>query len=90
MKVEIYSLTKDEFERRDYCNALQIKINGKDEFEVYDGEPEDNNLSRNFSDCFSIEKLMELAYLFSMSSKNFFMSRPPPNPTSFPSDPITR
>ena len=71
MKVEIYSLTKDEFERRDYCNALQIKINGKDEFEVYDGEPEDNNLSRNFSDCFSIEKLMELAYQAGINGEDY-------------------
>ena len=71
MKVEIYSLTKDEFERRDYCNALQIKINGKDEFEVYDGEPEDNNLSRNFSDCFSIEKLMELVYQAGINGEDY-------------------
>lgn len=71
MKVEIYTLTKEEIERRDYRNALLIKINGKDEFEVYDGEPKDSNLYRNFSDCFRIEKLMELAYQAGKKGEEF-------------------
>lgn len=71
MKVEIYTLTEEEIERRDYRNALLIKINGKDEFGVYDGEPEDSNLNRNFSDCFRIEKLMELAYQAGKKGEEF-------------------
>ncbi len=70
MKVEIYTLTEEEIERRDYCNALKIKINGSDEFEVYDGY-DDNSLSGNFNDCFKIEKLMKLAYQAGKNSEEY-------------------
>ncbi len=46
----------------DYRDYLKIEINEKTVFSAMDGEPEDNNLSRNFNDCFSITDLMKLAY----------------------------
>lgn len=32
------------------------------ELSFFDGEPEDNNLNRNFNDCYSIENLIKKAY----------------------------
>ena len=48
MKIEVITLTEESSERREYNEALTIKIDGKKVFEVYDGEHEDNNLMRNF------------------------------------------
>ena len=62
MKVEIITLTEAALEERDYCDILFIKINGKKVFEVSDGEPEDNNLGRNFNDCYQIRNLLEMAH----------------------------
>ncbi len=42
--------------------SLEIMVNGESGFSVYDGEPEDNNLGRNFSDCFQIKNLLKIAY----------------------------
>ena len=62
MTVEIISLTDEAYEKRDYCDVFTIKVDGKTVLNVYDGEPEDNNLSRNFSDIFSVPELIEAAY----------------------------
>ncbi len=59
MKVEMFS-AKDEYQ---YRNALIIQIDGKTVFSAFDGEPEDNSLCRNFSDCFGIGDLMQQAYM---------------------------
>ena len=58
MKV-IFRTSQDDF---DYGQTLSIEIDGKEVFSVYDGEPEDNNLSRNFNDCFIIDDLLRKAY----------------------------
>lgn len=62
MKLEVLSLTEKALAERDYRNVMQININGKKAFRVMDGEPEDSNLSRDFSDCWSIPKLIERVY----------------------------
>ena len=62
MLIQIYSLSEEAVENRDYRSALKIEVNNKNTFEVYDGEPEDNSLGRNFSACWDIEKLMKMAY----------------------------
>jgi len=62
MKVTLKSLTDKGQERRDYGDIIEIHINGKYKFGVHDGEPEDNNLSRNFNDCWRIPQLMREAY----------------------------
>ena len=46
----------------DYRQSLTIEVDGKQEFAVSDGEPEDSNLARDFSDCFSVVDLMKMAY----------------------------
>ena len=62
MKVEFINLTEEAQEERDYCDALVVKVDGVEVFSVCDGEPEDNNLSRNFSDCYNVVDLMKMAY----------------------------
>lgn len=53
---------KEVYQEDDYQGSLDIFIDGKKEFSVHDGEPEDNNLYRNFNDCLSIVSLLKRAY----------------------------
>lgn len=46
----------------DCRSTLRIEVDGKERFSATDGEPEDNNLYRNFSDCDNIPSLMRSAY----------------------------
>ena len=62
MKVSTISLTEKAVEERDYRDMYAIEINGKQVFSVSDGEPEDSNLSRDFSDVYSIPKLLQIVY----------------------------
>ena len=62
MKVVIQTLTEKAIERRDYRDAVEVLIDGKKVFSVGDGEPEDNNLSRNFNDCYFIDGIIKQAY----------------------------
>ena len=62
MEAKVISLTDEVIERRDYRNAMEIHINGKMVFSVYDGEPEDANLRRDFNDCWKIPSLLEMAH----------------------------
>lgn len=62
MKVLITTLTDEEVEERDYRDALSIKMNEDTVFTACDGEPEDNNLSRNFSDCYNIEDIIKRSF----------------------------
>jgi len=62
MKVEVISLTDKVIEDREYRDRLVIKIDGKNEFHVSDGEPEDARLGRDFSDCWKIPELMTMAH----------------------------
>ena len=62
MKITEISRSQELLEKCDWRNCLTIKINDEDAFQVCDGEPEDANLSRDFSDCWRIVKLMKMAY----------------------------
>lgn len=42
--------------------SVSLNVNDTEVFSVFDGEPEDNNLGRNFSDCNNITHLMHMAY----------------------------
>lgn len=74
MKVKVLTLTDEVVESNDYRNAIAIEIDGERKFEVIDGESEDANLSRDFSDCFNIENLMELAYDAGKKGETFEIS----------------
>ena len=71
MKVKKISLTQKALEIRDYQDILGFEINGNSVFEVYEGEPEDNNLTRNFSDCYKIPELLKMAYEAGKNNEEF-------------------
>ena len=62
MKITFIGLTEKAIEERDYCNIYVIEIDGKEVFNVYDGEPEDNNMSRNFNDVYKLQSVLEAVY----------------------------
>lgn len=55
----------------DCRQSLDIKVDGENRLSFWDGEPEDNNLGRNFSGCFCIVNLMEMAYKAGKNGENF-------------------
>lgn len=55
-------LTTTNTQNDDYETTFEIAVDGKIEFSVSEGSPEDNSLGRNFSDCFNIPDLMRMAY----------------------------
>ena len=73
MKVTVKSLTDKGQERRNYRNIMGIEIDGKYKFRVYDGEPEDSNLSRDFNDCWGIPNLMKEAYEAGKKGEEFII-----------------
>ena len=71
MKVTMISLTEEEIENRGYSEMLVIEIDGKEEISLCDGEPEDNTLSRNFSDAWRIGELLKRAYTAGKQGEDF-------------------
>jgi len=71
MKIKVLSLTEEAFEKRDYNNIMEILVDDKRVFCVYDGEPEDANLSRDFNDCYVIPDLMKMAHKAGISGETF-------------------
>jgi len=56
------SFSDSNLSNRDYMDKVVVRIDGVNVFSVHDGEPEDNNLRRNFNDCYSVLRLMERMY----------------------------
>lgn len=71
MKITETTLTDKAIERRDYREVLEIEIDGVRKFSVYDGEPEDANLSRDFNDCWNIVGMMKLAHEAGLKGESF-------------------
>lgn len=71
MKVDVRSLTDEGQAKRDYRDVYTIIIDGKEVFSVWDGEPEDANLSRDFNDVLKIPDLMKRAYLAGLKGEGF-------------------
>ena len=53
----------------DCTQRLTIEVNGEEEMNLVDGEPEDNNLGRNFADCFGILDLVKKAHAAGAASE---------------------
>ena len=75
MNVIQKSLSDEAIEDRDYRDYLTITIDGKESFRVYDGEPEDATLARDFNDCWGIVDLMKKAYDAGIAGEGFVVSR---------------
>ena len=70
MKIEEITLT-EEAQSKILGNSILIKIDGMEVFNVYDGEHEDNNLSRNFNDCLGIIGMMKKAFNAGKNGETF-------------------
>lgn len=79
MKITVTTYSDKMLEKRDYRQALDIKMEddfGKTKtFSVADGEPEDSNLRRDFNDCLSIPDLLEFAFECGKQDKSFSIER---------------
>ena len=73
MKITELVRSEKECERCDYRQAFAIEIDGERVFSVHDGEPEDSNLGRDFSDCYSISSLMKRAWLAGKAGEEFIV-----------------
>lgn len=62
MIVNTQSRNEEELEKCDWHDKFEIFINGKEVFSVYDGEPENNNIARNFNDVYKIIDIIKMAY----------------------------
>ncbi len=62
MKIETISLSSEGIVKNDFQSILQIKFDDKEMFYVHDGEPEDNNLGRNFNACVKIPEMLKIVY----------------------------
>lgn len=52
--------------------SLEITINDTTNFSVHNSDsPEDNTLSRNFSDCYDIPNLLRMAYQAGKNNEEF-------------------
>lgn len=60
MKIEFISSSEKWSENHDYRNFYKVMINDKVFMNFHDGEPEDSNLCRDFSDVYKIGELIEL------------------------------
>lgn len=68
MLIHEVKLSEQELEENDYRNRLEIHVSfdspsvSSETLVFNDGEPEDATLNRDFNDCYSIVKLLKLAY----------------------------
>jgi len=67
MKVKLISSPEDELE----YPFFEIHIDDKLELSFCDGEPEDNNMCRNFNDVYSIPDLLRKAYEAGKAGESF-------------------
>lgn len=74
MKVEVVVSSEEFREKNDYRNTMSIVVDGKKEVSFTDGEPEDNNLNRNFNGVYKIDKLMKKAYEAGKNGESFELS----------------
>ena len=74
MKVEEIVSSEKFSEDNDYRSFIQIKIDGKRAFSFTDGEPEDANLGRDFSDCFDIVSAIRNAYIAGKNGEELELS----------------
>ena len=62
MKVEILSLPDYELKDYDYLDVVEVRIDGKTVWSVFDDEPNGAKLNGSFKDCYRVDVLMKAAY----------------------------
>lgn len=71
MKIIVTTRSEQQVENCDYRGAICINVDGKDEFNFSDGEPEDATLGRDFSGVYNITKMMQAAHNAGKNGKPF-------------------
>jgi hypothetical protein len=67
MKIEVI-YTKNEY---DSVSHMQIIIDGKAQFNLGEGEPEDMSFNRDLNDCFGIPSMLRAAYEAGKNGEEF-------------------
>jgi len=62
MLVTEVKYTEETIQEKEYRELYAIEIDGKNVFSCWDGESEDNRISRNFKGVFKITSIIEMAY----------------------------
>ncbi|MGG1440870.1 hypothetical protein ABE354_02195 [Brevibacillus laterosporus] len=62
MRITIGTFSEEQLIERDFCDGYELRADGQLFISMYDGEWEDNNLSRNFSDVHKIEDVIKMAF----------------------------
>jgi len=71
MKVIQKTLSASALSETDYRESFEIEVDEKCIISILDGEPEDNNISRNFAGVFRITELMKMAFEAGVSGETF-------------------
>lgn len=74
MKVEVITRSEKCLEDMDYQDRMKILVDGNVVFDVYDGEHEDNNLARNFNDCYDAHHLLRMGWRAGKAGEEFEMT----------------
>lgn len=75
MDITIRTRPAKEVEGYDGREAMAINIDGKEVFRVMDGEPEDSNLCRDFSDCYKLPKILKKVFDAGKAGETFSLKR---------------
>lgn len=62
MKLVWKNRSSKEIENCDWRSAVQVEIDGKRVFNVWDGEPEDSNLGRDFNDVYRLPEVFRMIH----------------------------
>lgn len=55
-------------------DSIEVQINGKCEYSIWEDEPEDMTFGRSLNDAFKVPELMKLAYLAGKSGQTMYMA----------------
>lgn len=75
MKITFKTRSEEQLEKFDYQDCIKILIEGEEVFYVHDGDSEDNSLSRNFLNCYSIPDLLKKAYQAGKAGEDFLIEK---------------
>lgn len=72
MRIKIIS-SSQEFYNKNYRNFLSVVVDDLEVMSFVDGEPEDNTLDRNFSDCYRIADLIKSVAKWAKEGEDVFV-----------------
>jgi len=73
MNITIRTISEEDLPDYDYQDSFEIEIDNDRVFLVEEGEPEDNSLSRNFSDVYKLDEILKKVYEAGKSGKELIL-----------------